>query len=154
LAAQAAVILKQRKQTIMVAESSSGGLISAALLVVPGASAYFIAGAVLYTRKAHELMLDLAPDAFPGMRVATEAHSLAVARHTREQFGATWCLTEHGAAGPTGNRYGDAAGHSAIALAGPVERTMTLETGNSDRPANMQAFSKAALEFLLKALAE
>jgi PncC family amidohydrolase len=152
IAEKAGALLKEKKQTIVVAESASGGLISAALLAVPGASAYFVGGAVLYTRAAHDLMLQLPPDAVKGMRAASEEHTLAVARHTLKRFGTTWCLAEHGAAGPTGNRYGDAAGHSALALAGPSERTATLETGNSDRAANMQAFAKRALELLVEEL--
>ncbi|HYI06553.1 MAG TPA: CinA family protein, partial [Reyranella sp.] len=38
--------LKARKETVGVSESSAGGLISAVLLAVPGASAYFMGGAV------------------------------------------------------------------------------------------------------------
>ena len=64
----------------------------------------------------------------------------------------TWGLSESGATGPTGNRYGDAAGHACFAVAGPVERTITLETGISDRAENMRRFAIAALEFLEAAL--
>jgi PncC family amidohydrolase len=152
ISTRAGALLKEKKQTIVVAESASGGLISAALLAVPGASAYFVGGAVLYTQAAHKLMLELPAEAVKGMRAATEEHTLAVARHTLNRFGTTWCLAEHGAAGPTGNRYGDAAGHSCIALVGPVERAVTIETGAADRPANMQAFAKRALELLLEEL--
>src|SRR5213596_2568333 len=48
LAASLGTLLKERKETIAVAESSAGGLISAALLAVPGASAYFLGGSVIY----------------------------------------------------------------------------------------------------------
>lgn len=154
LAEQAATLLKQRKLTIAVAESSSGGLISAALLAVPGASAYFIGGTVLYTRQARDALLELPDAALAGMRAATEQHELTIARHTRGRLGADICLVEHGAAGPTGNRYGDAAGHSCIAIVGPSERAMTLETGSTDRLANMQAFAAAALNFLVNELSE
>lgn len=152
LAEKAAALLKAKKHTIVVAESSTGGLISAALLAVPGASAYFIGGAVLYTKQAHELLLDIPEAAMRGLRVATEAHTLAVAKHTRARFDATWCLAEHGAAGPTGNRYGDAAGHSCFAVTGPSDRAMTLETGRDNRPENMQAFAAAALGLLVETL--
>lgn len=152
LAERAAALLKPKKHTIVVAESSTGGLISAALLAVPGASAYFVAGAVLYTRQAHELLVELPAEAVAGLRAATEAHTLAVARHMRERFAVTWCLAEHGAAGPGGNRYGDAAGHSCFAVAGPIERAATLETGRSDRAENMQAFAAGALKFLIEHL--
>ena len=153
LAERVAERLKARKETIAVAESSSGGLISAALLAVPGASAYFLGGAVVYTAKARVLLMDLPREAVAGMRSASEPYALLLARTGRDRFSATWGLSETGAAGPTGNPYGDAPGHSCIALAGPLEIARTLETGDPDRVANMRAFAKAALEMLLEALA-
>jgi nicotinamide-nucleotide amidase len=56
-AAEVATRLKARGDTIAVAESSTGGMISAALLAVPGASAYFLGGAVVYTRTARRVLL-------------------------------------------------------------------------------------------------
>jgi nicotinamide-nucleotide amidase len=145
-------VLKSRKQTIAVAESSSGGLISAALLAVPGASAYFLGGAVVYTAKARMSLMGLPREAVAGMRSSSEPYALLLARTARENFGATWGLSETGAAGPTGNPYGDAAGHSCLAVSGPVELAFTLETGDPDRAANMDAFALAALRLLGKAL--
>jgi PncC family amidohydrolase len=151
-AERAGALLKAKKQTIAVAESSTGGLISAALLAVPGASAYFLGGTVVYTRQSRRLLLEIPDAALDGMRPSTEDYALMMARQIRERFDATWAIAETGATGPTGNRYGDAAGHSCIAIAGPIERAMTIETGSADRVGNMQAFTKAALEFLLKAI--
>ena len=147
-----AEILKARKQTLAVAESSSGGLISAALLAVPGASAYFIGGAVVYTAKARMALMGLPREAVTGMRSASEPYALLLARTARENMGATWGLSETGASGPTGNPYGDAAGHSCLAVSGPVEMAITLETAASDREANMDAFALKALELLETAL--
>ena len=144
--------LKERKETIAVAESSAGGLISAALLAVPGASAYFLGGGVIYTQAARRGLLQVPDDAVKGIRSSTEAYALIKARTIRERVGATWGLSETGASGPTGNRYGDAAGHACFAIAGPMERAVTLETGHGDREANMRAFAKAALELLAAAL--
>lgn len=152
LAEKAAAILKERKLTIAVAESSSGGLISAALLAVPGASAYFLGGAVIYTRQARELLMDIPGDALTGLRAVTEAHELVIARSMRARFGASLCLVEHGAAGPTGNRYGDPAGRSCVVVVGESERSAMTETGSSDRAANMQAFAAAGLNLLVDAL--
>jgi nicotinamide-nucleotide amidase len=152
-AEKAAVLLKARNQTIAVAESSTGGLIAAALLGVPGGSAYFIGGAIIYTRQAWNALRDFDEQMLGGVRAATEHHALVRARIARERFGATWGIGETGAAGPTGNRYGDAAGHTCIAVAGPVERAITLETGRSDRVDNMHAFAIAALKLLAESLA-
>ena len=150
VAEKIATLLTARKQTIVVAESSTAGLISAALLAVPGASAYFLGGAVVYTRQSRRLLLDIPDAALDGMRPSTESYALMMARSARERFAATWALAETGATGPTGNRYGDAAGHSCIAVAGLSEQAITLETGKSDRLDNMHAFTATALEFLLK----
>jgi nicotinamide-nucleotide amidase len=144
--------LKERKQTIAVAESSAGGLISAALLAIPGASAYFLGGGVIYTSVARRGLLQVPDDAVSGIRSSTEAYALVKARAIRERLGATWGLAETGATGPTGNRYGDKAGHACLAIAGPVERAVTLETGDPDRARNMEAFAKAALDLLAGAL--
>jgi PncC family amidohydrolase len=147
LAASLGALLKEKQQTVAVAESAAGGLISAALVAVPGASAYYLGGGVIYTQAARKGLLHM-PDLAEGMRASTEPYALLKARLVREQLGATWGLSETGASGPTGNRYGDAAGHACIAVAGLVERSMTLETGSADREANMWVFAKAALDLL------
>src|SRR4051812_47107082 len=154
IAAKIAAVLTSRKQTIAIAESSTGGLISGALVAVPGASSYFLGGGVVYTRQSRRLLLDIPDAALEGMRPSTEPYARLMARTAQKQFAATWALAETGATGPTGNRYGDAAGHSCIAIAGLVEQAMTLETGKSDRLENMHAFTAAALNFLLQAVAK
>ena len=152
-AERAGALLKQRGETIVVAESSTGGLISAALLALPGASAYFLGGAVVYTAVARRALVDLPDIAALGMRASTEPYARLLAQTARQRFLATWALAESGATGPTGNRYGDAAGHTCIGLEGPgFVRAITLETGSADRVANMRAFSKRALELLAEAL--
>lgn len=155
IAEKLGTLLKERGETVAVAESSTGGLVSAALLGVPGASAYFLGGAVVYTLKARRLMLDIPDAAFKGIRSVTEELALILARAALKRIGATWSLAEVGAAGPAGNRYGDPAGHSCIAVAGPggFERAATVETGSTDRIANMRAFSAALLDLFARGIA-
>lgn len=141
-------LLKERGETVAVSESSTGGLVSAALLAIPGASAYFVAGAVTYTGVARHGLLALPAELPPETRSSSEPYATLAARTVRERLGTTWGLAETGAAGPTGNRYGDAAGHTCLAVAGPVERVVTLETGESGREENMWAFTRAALDLL------
>jgi nicotinamide-nucleotide amidase len=151
LGAMAATVgerLKAQKQTVAVAESSAGGLISAALLAIPGASAFFLGGGVIYTQAARRGLLRVTDEAVKGIRSSSEPYALVKARAIRELLGTTWGLSETGATGPTGNRYGDAAGHACIAVTGPVERVITIETGQSDREANMWRFAKAAIDLL------
>jgi nicotinamide-nucleotide amidase len=141
-----------RRETIAIAESSTGGLVAAALLAVPGASAYFLGGAVVYTKTARAALLGIGDADMQGLRPATEAYALLLARRVRERHGAIWGLGETGATGPTGNRYGDPAGHTCIAVVGPAERTITLRTGSAERLANMDAFAERALELLVEVM--
>jgi nicotinamide-nucleotide amidase len=146
LAEKIAARLIERRETVAVAESSTGGLIAAALLAVPGASAYFVGGAVVYTRTARAALLGITDADMAGLRASTETYALLCARRVRERHATTWGIGETGATGPTGNRYGDAAGHSCMAISGLVERAITLETSSIDRRANMDTFAKRALE--------
>jgi nicotinamide-nucleotide amidase len=152
IAEQIAAQLVARKQTIAVAESSTGGLISAALLAVPGASAYFLGSAVVYTRDARRILVDIPDEAMKGIRSASEAYAKLLASQIRRRFSTDWGLSETGATGPTGNRYGDAAGHSCMAVAGVETSVMTLETGSADRVGNMHVFAATALNLLLRDL--
>ena len=152
IAAQVAEKLIARREKIAVSESSSGGLISAALLAVPGASAYYLGGAVVYTARARAALVGIERGDVEGMRSASEPYAQLLARRTRELMRAPWGIAETGAAGPTGNPYGDAAGHTVVAVSGPTNLVRTIETGSPDRRANMDVFAAAALELLLEAL--
>jgi nicotinamide-nucleotide amidase len=142
--------LIERRETIAVAEGSAGGLVSAALLSVPGASAYFVGGAVVYTAPARDAFAGISLDEMKAqsIRPASEPYASLLAKRLRQRLNTTWALAEAGAAGPAGNRYGDPAGHTCIAVAGARERAITLRTGSADRHANMRAFAKRALELL------
>ena len=131
LAEAVAERLKARGEKLAVAESSSGGLISAALLAVPGASAYFLGGAVVYTGKARMSLMGITREAVAGMRSSSEPYALLLARTARENFGADWGLSETGAAGPAGNPYGDAAGHSCLAISGLIEMAISTPTNTA-----------------------
>jgi nicotinamide-nucleotide amidase len=145
--------LKARGETISIAESSTAGVISAALLAIPGASAYFMGGAVVYTRQSRAELLRVTEAELTGITPSTEAYALLFARKIRERLATTWAVGETGTAGPTGSRYGHAAGHSCIALIGPAgERAITVETGKADRVDNMRVFAVRALELLEQSL--
>jgi PncC family amidohydrolase len=152
LAAEIGVLLKARGQSIAVAESSAGGLINASLVAVPGASAWYLGGGVIYTKVGREALMGIGAAEVKGMRSASEPYAQLLARRVREKLGATWGLSETGATGPAGNRYGDAAGHACIAVSGPMDSVITLETGSPDREANMKAFTRRALELLASCL--
>jgi nicotinamide-nucleotide amidase len=152
IAERIAALLKARGETIAVAESSTGGLIAAALVAIPGASAYFVAGSVIYTAAAQRALLQIPREQLRGVRASTEPYALLAAQVIRARLATDWGIAETGATGPTGNPYGDAAGHSCIAVAGPTERVITLETGRAERVDNMWQFANAALLLLERSL--
>ena len=154
IAASVGELLKQSRQTIAVAESSAAGLISASLVAVPGASAYYVGGSVIYTRVAQRGLLRVPDEAMADLRASTEAYAMLNAQSIRELLGTTWGLAETGASGPTGNQYGDASGHACFAVAGPIERSITVETGDTDREANMWVYTRAAIKLLEECLGE
>jgi nicotinamide-nucleotide amidase len=139
-------LLKARGEKVAISESSAGGLISAALLAVAGASTYYKGGGVVYTGRAMHTILQIDLKSHKGIRSSSEPYAELAAEAIRSRFSATWGLAETGAAGPNGNGYGDASGHTCIAIAGPTNKVITLETGQEDREANMWAFAQASLE--------
>jgi PncC family amidohydrolase len=151
LAAAVAERLVAQKATLAVVESSAGGLISAALLSVPGASAYFIGGDIVYTRQSRTAFGITDAD-MAGLRSASPPYARLLAATARARLGTVWALAETGATGPSGNRYGDPAGHACLAVAGPHDMSRVLATGSTDRVANMRAFAAAALSLLLESL--
>ena len=154
MAASVGALLKETEQTLAVTESSCGGLLSACLVSIPGASAYYRGGAVVYTRFAQKGLLQVPDSAMTGIRASSEPYALLNARTVRESLDTTWALSETGASGPRGNSYGDSAGHACFAVTGPVERAITLETGDDNREANMWVFARAAFDLLEECVSE
>ncbi len=152
LAACISEALRRRGETVGVIEGSAGGLVSAALLAIPGASAYFVGGAVIYTRQAGKSLLGLNAEDMVGIRAETEPYAQMAASKIRDKLGTTWGLCESGASGPSGSRYGDLPGHVALAVVGPNSKTRTIETGLSDRSVNMDLFARQLLTLFDEAL--
>ncbi len=154
MATSVAAALRERQHTVSVSESSGGGLISACLVAIAGASDYYVGGVVSYTRAAQKGFMHVPDEAMQGIRASTEAYALLNARALLDAVGTTWALSETGASGPTGNRYGDSAGHACIAVSGPVEKSITIETGDDNREANMWVFARHALDLLEQCIRE
>lgn len=142
--------LRARGEKVAVADGATGGLIMASLLTVPGALEFFVGGGVVYSFRARDVLFDLPREAYKGMRGASEDYALLQARAIRDNFGAEWGLAESGSVGGSNHPTGAPAGRSVAALVGPdgFEKTRVIETGSDDRIANMQAFTRSALELL------
>jgi PncC family amidohydrolase len=144
-----ASLLRERGEKIAVADGATGGLIAAALLTVPGALDFFVGGGVVYSFRARDVLFDLPREAYKGMRGASEEYALLQARAIRDNFGAEWGIAESGSVGGSSHPTGAPAGRSIAAVAGPGgEWTQVTETSSDDRIANMQAFTRAALDHL------
>lgn len=139
-------------QTVAVAESSTGGLLSAALLAVPGASAWFLGGSVVYTARSRREILGIRAEDVAGLQPLSEAMASRFAEFARCRLDATWGVAELGIAGPTGGRGGHAPGLSVIAVDGPLTLATTVRTGSVDREENMWRFTEAALALLERAV--
>ena len=145
-------LLVDRGDTVSVAESSTGGLISANLLSVPGASAFFQGGSVVYTLASRRAFLDLDRDRVGELKPLTEEMVAEFARAAREKLDTTWRIAELGAAGPAGTPYGHGPGVSVIAISGPCSISSTTRTSDDDRHSNMLAFTEAGLLLFRQAL--
>jgi nicotinamide-nucleotide amidase len=155
LGARAGALLKQRGETVSVGETSSGGLIAASLLAIPGASEYFVGGAITYSREAIKALAGISLEQMraSAIRSSSEQYALLLATEIRARLGhTTWGLAETGAAGPDGNSYGDPPGHTCIAVVGAISVTRTVRTGLSDRVSNMWAFAEATLALFVEVL--
>lgn len=141
--------LQARGEKVAVWESSAGGLISASLLAVPGASRFYRGAGIIYTPAAFKGLMGMSKEDLQGHRSSTEPYALIMAGTIRERVRADWGLCETGASGPTGNGYGDDAGHVCVGVVGAeTQATRTLETGLSDRQENMYLFAEFALQGL------
>jgi len=119
LAAVVVAALRQRSQTLATAESLTGGLVGATLTDVPGASAVYRGGLIVY---ATELKAELT-----GVSAKTLAEDGPVAASTAAQLargaasvcGADWGLATTGVAGPE-PQDGHPVGQVFVAVAGPL----------------------------------
>lgn len=152
IAARVGATLRARGETVAVTESSAGGLVSAALLAIPGASAYFLGGAVVYSRRAGRGLLGLSAEDMVGLRGETEPYAQLVAGRARDIHRASWGIAESGAAGPIGSPYGDPAGRVCLAVVGASVTLETVMTGQTDRAVNMDLFARHLLALFERAL--
>jgi len=159
LAGRAGEALKRAGQSVAVFEATTAGLITACLQAVPGASAYTTCGAVSYSPKKAVPVLgaDLSrpkPPDGAAYRDSKVAWTRDLARSKRAEVGATWCISENGACGPTFNYDDVKTGFTAIFVSGPVERGILVESPHADREENMWTYAKLALDLLAECVEE
>jgi len=152
LASRIALFLLAHEETVAVCESSSGGLVSACLLSIPGASAYFIGGGVLYSYAIRKAIVNMGTEEHMRYGGSTPELISEMAKNFNNKIAATWVIGEGGAAGPSKSPYGHNAGYTALAIVGPVCRTQVIETGSANRIENMSEFATDLLRLFIEVL--
>jgi nicotinamide-nucleotide amidase len=118
--------LKARGETLAVAESCTAGLLAARITEVPGSSAWFAGGFVVYGTAMKTRLLGLDPALVGQHGVVSEAVAVAMAESARDRTGATYALSVTGEAGPEPATPGVEPGTVWIGLATPDSATARL----------------------------
>lgn len=97
-----AALLLEKDLTLSVAESCTGGLCSSRFTDIPGSSAYFLGGAVVYSNESKEKLLGVSTDTLARFGAVSEQVVFEMARGARELFGSDIGISISGVVGPGG----------------------------------------------------
>ena len=97
-----ASLLIEKDLTLSVAESCTGGLCSSRFTDIPGSSAYFLGGAVVYSNDSKEKLLGVSTDTLTWFGAVSEQAVSEMAQRARELFGSDIGISISGVAGPGG----------------------------------------------------
>lgn len=145
--------LLARGDTLATAESCTGGMIGAMCTDVPGASAWFLEGAITYANAAKVRTLGVPAELIEAHGAVSEPVARAMAAGIRDRAGATWGLATTGVAGPGGGTADKPVGTVHFALAGPNGLTHVMRRLPFDRDRNRVVSAWFGLDLLRRALA-
>ena len=115
--------LRERGQTVAVAESLTGGLLAATLVEIPGVSAVFRGGLVVYATELKHTLAGVPQRLLDERGPVDPEVALALARGVRQRCGSDWGLATTGVAGPD-PQDGKPVGTVFVAVAGPAGATV------------------------------
>ena len=118
-AASAVHRLVERRETLATAESLTGGLVAATIVEIPGVSAVFRGGVVVYQTELKHLLAGVPQPLLDERGPVDPDVALALARGGRERCGTDWALATTGVAGPE-PQGGKPVGTVFVAVAGPA----------------------------------
>lgn len=149
-----AELLTADGSTLAVGESCTGGGLGARLTAIPGASAWFLGGAITYADAAKVTLLAVDPAIIAAHGAVSAECAAAMATGARSALGATWALSITGVAGPDGGSPEKPVGLVFVGLAGP-QRVVTAEHRfRGNREVIRHRAQTAALHHLRTALLE
>jgi nicotinamide-nucleotide amidase len=115
--------LVDRRETVATAESLTGGLVAATLVEIPGVSAVYRGGLVVYATDLKHALAGVPEDLLAARGPVDPDVAAALAAGARERCGADWGLATTGVAGPD-PQDGKPVGLVYVAVAGPSGPTV------------------------------
>jgi nicotinamide-nucleotide amidase len=112
-------LVTARGETFATAESLTGGLVAATVVEIPGVSAVFRGGLVVYATDLKHALAGVPEELLAERGPVDPDVALALAAGARRRCGADWGLATTGVAGP-GPQDGKAAGTVFVAVDGPA----------------------------------
>lgn len=112
-------LLAQSSRWLAVAESCTGGLLAHRITNVPGSSAYFRQGWVVYSNEAKVKELGVDPGLLAAYGAVSEPVARAMAAGAKERSGADYAVAVTGIAGPGGGSEQKPVGFVCFGLAHP-----------------------------------
>jgi PncC family amidohydrolase len=146
--------LRARAWTVALAESCTGGLVGHRLTEVPGSSDYFLGGVVAYAYDAKERLLSVHHQTLYDHGAVSRETAIEMAHGARVAFGADIGLSVTGIAGPGGGMPDKPVGLTWIAVSTRNGDRAEPYMASGDRSANKVSAAEAALQLLLRVVAE
>jgi nicotinamide-nucleotide amidase len=146
-------LIKRRGETLATAESLTGGLLGAALTEVPGVSAIYRGGVIVYATELKAKLAGVPEDLLAAVGPVHPDTAAALASGVRERLDATYGLATTGVAGPD-PQAGVAAGTVYVAAAGPGSVQVRKLQLSGDRAAIRRGSVQAVLELAASLVVE
>ncbi len=141
-------MLMERVETMAVAESCTGGSIAARFTALPGASAVFRCGFVVYAQDSKVQMLGVNPDTLMFYGAVSEPVVRAMAESARLKSESYYAIATTGIAGPTGGTPETPVGSVWIAVSTPAHTRARLLHLAGNRAEVIYQAGSAAIELL------